>query len=238
MYSNYYLQSNSKKDLINFMNKIYHQYIETNLDNKKYGLITLSISNLYNLYDIEEIKVYSKMYNILLIPAFRIILDDFSEVSILNPDYEALNLLTNLKKEMALRNSLIVKEFENINKPISLKRIFRYNSKSIDEINSLDICLELSMAYKEYSNDSLLNIYNKIVKKIYEKYPIPKQNLNDIENVLYENKCILINPENNIKMIEADFIKYVIINENTSEEIHAAIKEFNKDPLFGTGEFI
>lgn len=238
MYSNYYLQCNNKKDLINFMNELYCQYINTGLNNKKYGLITISISNLYNIYDMEEINVYGKMYNILVIPAYKIILNDFTELSIIRPNDWALEYILKFQKEMSLRNILISKQLTEINKPINLKRIMKELSKRLDEVSCIDICNELKYLYSEYYDDNIINIYNKVVKYIYEKFPVPKQDINDIKDMLNDNTCILLNPNKGMEVLEYEFIKYVIINQDISKEIHDKIKESGKEPLYGTGEYI
>lgn len=240
-FSNYYLVSNNKNNIIKFCEKIYKQLISYNNNiHLKTNKINISISNLYFMFEPKKIIPYVNRFNINYIPSFRIDTTNNTSLIIMNPKTIAMKVLKDLEIERAFRINLIVDKLLCDNIIINLEKMTDY--KQLHEIDEIDISKEVFFELQKKNlntYNTIISIYENIVKKYFDEIPLNKYSTSYITDILKNETIILANPnQENIHLFKDNNISGIIQNMNTPFDIIDLATQNNLDILPGTGELI
>lgn len=223
---------------------MYMQLLESNLPVHTFEPICIAISNLYYMFDVEQIKKKITRFNIDYIPAFRIDTLDELSLIILNPLENALKLLHDLMLERTYRLILIIEELRNLNININIKKWFnQIKPEYITEVHLANKIIEMSLSNK-IRNSNILEftttsgMYENVLKPIYSSIPLRKFESRTIFNNLKGNEIILANPEQQINYINNPIISGIIQNPFLEKTIIDLAISHNKRVLPGTGDLI
>ena len=239
-FSNYYLKSNNIFNIIKFCEKLYMQFLTFDNNYVKNNKINLSISNLYFMFNIKKIIPYVNRFNINYVPSYRIDTIEGDELIIMNPKYVGMEVLKDLGLERSFRISLILDKLFCNNININFDNLTDY--KQLHEIDELDISNEL---FRELQKNKLnkyntvISVYENIVKEYFIKVPLNKYSTNYITDILKNETIILANPNpKNLNLFKDNNISGIIQNIDVPFDIINLATQNNLDILPGTGELI
>lgn len=247
-FSNYFLQSISPFDIINFCEKIYRQINQIEKTTKKRFIepVNISISNIYSMFDENYIIPYVKRFNINYISSFLIPSIENNSFIVLSPKEDGKEFLKILEIEKSFRTTLILDRLFEQKLYIDIETL--YNKCQPQYIEKYHICKAIqkeiinnenyNISVKDYRTIS--SIYTNILQPIYEDIPLNLYKTDFILSTLKEENIILVNPEQKNLNLFNKFNNLIGVIQSFKTPINIIEYCKNKNIMIypGTGEII
>ena len=188
------------------------------------------VQNDLSLYDDYDIIDYARRYEVTIIKGFKIKTEEANFI-ILEPKGEAIKTLKRIEEDEGIRFNHIINNLHDIDIFISPMGLLGRTDKKVHQVTERDIFDQI--VEEEYAE----GVREAEARVSMDVFP-PRTIFNkEIVLKLRNENIFLLDPENNENLLDSEWIKGVIYNDEplTTRVRNKCIK-FNLDLKFGSGK--
>ena len=203
---------NSAKKYIKMLYELY----KNNINNNNTTSPILLFSTVDYSFNNNYLSHYSSRFGIKIIDGFSTISSDPIKFTFLNPKEKAKKLQKELLREKRMWLSIIFESLSEISRSIDVNAMLYMIHKTIEEIEIVDICRELTQEYYSYEDcQTVENAFNNYLKNIIKNVPQNKFSAIDILNKCDNENIFITDPNINcLEILKNSSIKGIIVRSN------------------------